>query len=85
MTKDSRRLYARALGLKAPWEITDAEMKQPPGEVHIRGALPGGTLWVCRQCGSAAPIDDHQERRWRLLGVCRFPTTDDKSVVPMKR
>lgn len=74
MTIDSRTLYATLLGLKAPWDITDVEMKQPPGEVHIRVALPGGTLWVCPQCGSAAPIHDHQERRWRHLDTCQFPT-----------
>lgn len=44
MTIDSRTLYATLLGLKAPWEITDVELKQPPGEVHIRVALPDGTL-----------------------------------------
>ncbi len=67
MTIDSRTLYATLLGLKAPWEITDVEVKQPPGEVHIRVALPENTLWVCPQCVSAAPIHDHQERSWRHL------------------
>ena len=62
MAIDSRTLYATLLGLKAPWEIADVELKQPPGEVHIRVALPENTLWVCPQCGSAAPIHDHQER-----------------------
>lgn len=61
MTIDSRTLYATLLGLKASWEITDVEMKQPPGEVHIRVALPEGTLWVCAQCGSA----DSNDGRWR--------------------
>ena len=74
MTTDSRTLYATLLGLKAPWEITDVEMKQPPGEVHVRVALPEETLWVCPQCGSAAPIYDHQERHWRHLDTCQFPT-----------
>jgi hypothetical protein len=59
MTIDSRTLYATLLGLKAQWEITDVEMKQPPGEVHIRVTLPEGTLCVCPQCSSAAPIHDH--------------------------
>ena len=74
MTIDSRTLYATLLGLKAPWEITDVELKQPPGEVHLRVALPEGTLWVCPQCGAAAPIHDHQERHWRHLDTCQFPT-----------
>jgi len=74
MTIDSRTLYATLLGLKAPWTITDVELQQPPGEVHIRVALPEGTLWVCPECGSAAPIHDHQERHWRHLDTCQFPT-----------
>ena len=84
MTIDSRTLYATLLGLKAPWEITDVEMKQPPGEVHIRVALPEGTLWVCPQCGSAAPIHDHQERRWRHLDTCQFPTLVHARVPRLK-
>ena len=74
MTIDSRTLYTTLLGLKAPWEITDVELTQPPGEVHIRVALPEGALWVCPQCQSAAPIHDHQERHWRHLDTCQFPT-----------
>ena len=84
MTIDSRTLYATLLGLKAPWEITDVEMKQPPGEVHIRVALPEGTLWVCPQCGSAAPIHDHLERRWRHLDTCQFPTIVHARVPRLK-
>ena len=84
MTTDSRTLYATLLGLKAPWEITDVEMKQPPGEVHIRVALPESTLWVCPQCNSAAPIHDHQERRWRHLDTCQFPTIVHARVPRLK-
>ena len=84
MTTDSRTLYATLLGLKAPWEITDVEMKQPPGEVHIRVALPEGTLWVCPQCGNAAPIHDHLDRTWRHLDTCQFPTIVHARVPRLK-
>ena len=84
MTIDSRTLYATLLGLKAPWGITDVEMKQPPGEVHIRVALPADTLWVCPQCSSAAPIHDHQERHWRHLDTCQFPTIVHARVPRLK-
>ncbi len=84
MTIDSRTLYATLLGLKAPWEITDVELKQPPGEVHIRVALPEGTLWVCPQCGAAAPIHDHQERTWRHLDTCQCPTIVHARVPRLK-
>ena len=84
MTIDSRTLYATLLGLKVPWEITDVELKQPPGEVHIRVALPEDTLWVCPQCSSAAPIHDHQERQWRHLDTCQFPTIVHARVPRLK-
>ena len=84
MTIDSQTLYATLLGLKAPSEITDVEMKQPPGEVHIRVALPADTLWVCPQCSSAAPIHDHQERHWRHLDTCQFPTIVHARVPRLK-
>jgi transposase len=74
MTIDSRSLYAGLLGLTAPWEITDVEMKLKEGEVHIRVALPGGERWVCPECHSPAPIYDHQERVWRHLDTCQFKT-----------
>jgi len=84
MPIDSRTLYATLLGLKAPWEITDVELQQPPGEVHIRVALPEKTLWVCPECASAAPIHDHQERRWRHLDTCQFPTIVHARVPRLK-
>ena len=84
MTIDSRTLYATLLGLKAPWEITDVHLKQPPGEVHIQVALPQDTLWVRPQCNSAAPIHDHQERRWRHLDTCQYPTIVHARVPRLK-
>lgn len=69
MTIDSRTLYATPLGLKAPWEITDVELQQPPGEVHIRVALPAGTLWVSldsvsSQSAPYARVSENGGRTW---------------------
>lgn len=37
MTTDIRTSYATLLRLKGPWEITDVEVRQPPGDVHAPG------------------------------------------------
>ena len=84
MTIDSRTSYVTQLGLKAPSEMTDVEMKQSPGEVHIRVTLPADTLWVCPQCSSATPIHDHQDRHWRHLDTCQFPTIVHARVPRLK-
>ncbi|MEO6196883.1 MAG: ISL3 family transposase [Dehalococcoidia bacterium] len=74
MTTNSRDLYATILGLREPWQIEDVVMDPKAGEVRIRVALPEDTRWVCPECLAAAPIHDHQERRWRHLDTCQFQT-----------
>lgn len=71
---DTRSLYAALLGLRDPWIIEDVDLREAAGEVHVRVTLPSGTLWVCPECGAAAPIHDHQEREWRHLDTCQFKT-----------
>ena len=61
MTTDSRTLYATLLGLKAPWEITDVELKQPPGEVHhVQGVVVAFRDVVA--FAEPAASDDHAVR-----------------------
>jgi transposase len=67
-------LYTAVLGLKAPWRVERVETQLDAGEVHVTVALPTNTLWVCPECGAAAPIHDHQDRSWRHLDTCQFHT-----------
>ena len=67
-------LYAAVLGLSGPWSIERVETNLDVGEVHGWVALPKGERWVCPECHAAAPIHDHQERRWRHLDTCQFRT-----------
>jgi transposase len=78
------KLYEAVLGLKAPWSIERVETQLQAGEVHVWVALPTNTLWVCPECGAAAPIHDHQERSWRHLDTCQFHTIVHARVPRLK-
>ena len=77
-------LYAAVLGLKSPWDIERVETELAAGEVHVWVALPTNTLWVCPECGAAAPIHDHQDRSWRHLDTCQFHTIVHARVPRLK-
>jgi transposase len=71
---DDKTLYARLLGLTAPWGVKNVELKLAEGEVHITVALPPEELWVCPECLERAPIHDHRERTWRHLDTFQYKT-----------
>lgn len=68
-----RELYARLLGIAAPWHVQDVELRLDDGEVLVRLA-PADTTLHCPHCGAAAPGYDARERRWRHLDTCQYRT-----------
>jgi len=71
---DDKALYAKLLGLTAPWGVERVELKLTEGEVHLFVALPPKELWVCPECLERAPIHDHRERTWRHLDTFQYRT-----------
>lgn len=71
---DDKTLYAKLLGLTAPWGVEHVELKLAQGEVHITVALPPEELWVCPDCLERAPIHDHRDRTWRHLDTFQYKT-----------
>jgi transposase len=71
---DDKTLYAKLLGLTAPWGVERVELKLVDGEVHVWVALPAPELWVCPECQERAPIHDHRERVWRHLDTFQYRT-----------
>ncbi len=67
-----RDLYAKILGIEAPWHVSDVVLDVAAGTVDVvvehRGAA------VCPRCGKAAPGYDTLHRRWRHLDTCQFET-----------
>lgn len=71
---EDKVLYAAILGIREPWKVESVELKLAEGKIHVRVALPRRERWVCPDCGEAAPIHDHRERRWRHLDTCQYET-----------
>lgn len=71
---DDKTLYAKLLGLMAPWGVEKVELKLSEGEIHVWVALPAQELWVCPDCLERAPIHDHRERIWRHLDTFQYKT-----------
>lgn len=68
-----RELYARLLGIEAPWHVQHVELRLEEGEVQVRLSLAAAVL-CCPHCGDVAPGYDTRERRWRHLDTCQYRT-----------
>ena len=68
-----KELYARIVGIEAPWRVEDVELNLQQGEVVVRVAHDGGPL-RCPECGRPANRDDTRQRRWRHLDTCQYRT-----------
>ena len=71
---DDRGLYQTILGLTAPWTVERVELREAEQAVHVFVEATAGTTFTCPECGAAAPVYDHAERRWRHLDTCQFTT-----------
>jgi transposase len=69
-----RDLYARILGLVAPWEVRDVKLDMKAGEVRVTVAAKLHASFACPECGKACPGYDTRERSWRHLDTCQFKT-----------
>lgn len=47
---DGKSLHAAILGGQGPRDVEKVKLRLAHGKVHVRVALPPGTLWVCPEC-----------------------------------
>jgi transposase len=69
-----RDLYARILGLTAPWEVTDVKLDAKGGEVCVTVAHRSRADLQCPDCKKPCRGYDSTARRWRHLDTCQFKT-----------
>ena len=65
-----QELYARILGIEAPWRVEGVELKLEEGEVVVQVEHAGGRL-SCPECGRGGSRYDTRQRRWRHLDGSR--------------
>lgn len=69
-----RDLYATILGIRAPWNVSDVQLRAEAGTVEVTLSLPAAAECTCPQCGRISPRYDTKPRRWRHLDTCQFKT-----------
>jgi transposase len=69
-----RELYARILGLVAPWQVKDVRLDLKVGEVCVDVAPNPTARLECPECGKTCPRYDTRSRRWRHLDTCQYKT-----------
>ena len=70
---NDRKLYEQILGITAPWQVEQVELKLESGQVLIRVEGSSAVL-VCPECGERCPAYDSEERQWRHLDTCQYRT-----------
>jgi len=73
-------LYARLLGLQAPWHVTDVVFNPQQHSVTVSVSSDAGWQWVCPHCGQAVPRYDKRTRQWRHLDTMQFKTLLEADV-----
>lgn len=63
-------MFAAALGLAPPWQVTSVEFDQSAGQLMIGLDFPRGSRFTCSQEGCAnfeCPVHDTMDKKWRHL------------------
>lgn len=69
-----RDLYARILGIEAPWAVTDVQLDMAQQEVRVYLEDTARKPMPCPECGEPCSGYDAHERRWRHLDTCQLQT-----------
>ena len=69
-----RELYAKLLGIEAPWFVRDVDMRLDAGEVEIFLSLDESAELACPVCGAACTKYDARPRTWRHLDTMQYKT-----------
>jgi transposase len=69
---DSNLLFTSALGLKAPWQVSDIRFEPEQGEIHFDLACDAKRLG-CPACNQTdQPIHDRVQRTWQHLHFFQY-------------
>jgi transposase len=69
-----QQLYAKILGIKSPWEVTDVKLNLSEKKVEVFLATKAGKRMPCPVCDQPCPGYDSKERQWRHLDTCQLQT-----------
>lgn len=68
-------LYQYLLDLQSPWTVSRVNLDLNEQRVDVWAEHSEEAKWLCPHCTDTLPLYDHaEERTWRHLDSCRFPT-----------
>ncbi|WP_096326274.1 ISL3 family transposase [Nannocystis exedens] len=73
-------LYARILGIEAPWRVAAVKLQLGQGQIVIEVEHDPDVPTTCPECGQAVPRHDTRTRRWRHLDTCQYRTIIEAGV-----
>jgi transposase len=73
LVKD-KLLFQAALGLKAPWFVSDVELSTSEKRLDIFIDFERGARFPCPECQSMCQVHDTSERVWRHLNFFEYET-----------
>lgn len=66
-------LFTTALGLQAPWQVTDVRFDQDAGRIDFDVAYGKGSRFTCPACeAEGQPVHDSRVRSWRHLNFFQY-------------
>jgi len=65
-------LFGMALGITAPWEVTDVSFSKESNRLDITIDFQRGATFTCPVCGASAPAHDTTEKTWRHLNFFQY-------------
>jgi transposase len=65
-------LFARALKLESPWEISKVEFYEGKGIIRVNIDFPRGSVFCCPVCGKEVKAYDTTEKEWRHLNFFQY-------------
>jgi transposase len=69
-----REMYAKLLGIEAPWAVRDVDLRLDEGEVEVVLEHKGTSKLPCPECGARCPGYDKRQKQWRHLDTMQFRT-----------
>ena len=73
MKPTSSSLFTLALGLQAPWAVSDVAFDAEAGRLDLQVSFQPGTRFACPHCGAEQqPVHDTLAREWRHLNFFQY-------------
>ncbi|NCA91485.1 MAG: ISL3 family transposase, partial [Gammaproteobacteria bacterium] len=73
MQPTSSSLFTLALGLQAPWAVSDVAFDAEAGRLDLQVSFQPGARFTCPHCGAAQqPVHDTLTRAWRHLNFFQY-------------